>query len=459
MKELCIVANKLPVRPIETASGWGLERGEGGLVSALSPLLLEHGGLWVGNGQPSEAWDAVHDQVGYDIVPVPIPEDIQDGFYAGFCNATLWPLFHDLLGRSQFDLQWWYAYKKANSLFAKALEKADTPDEIWVHDYHFLLLPQLLRQARTQRYIRFFLHIPFPAFEIFRHIPWRNALLEGLLASDEVGFHTSLYRDQFLDAVKRLLGNEWVKGTTVTRPDGSGRCRVRVMPISVDTEVLAEKARTTGVHKRVRELRRPGISLLLGVDRLDYTKGIPDRLRAIENFFERYPEMRTRAVFIQVAVPSRGEVSEYRKHRSIIEELVGHINGRFSTPDWEPIRYIHRHLEQAELLALYKAADVAVVTPICDGMNLVAKEYVAAKAGDPGVLVLSEFAGAASELDQAIIVNPHDLERIADVLNDALHMPVEERRRRMQNMYEYLQTYNIHAWVDDALRRPLATAS
>ena len=459
MKELCIVANKLPVRPVEADSGWQLERGEGGLVSALSPLLLEHGGLWVGNGQPSQAWDAIRPEIGYDILPVPLPEDVQDGFYAGFCNATLWPLFHDLLGRSRFDISWWRAYQEANRLFAEALEEANPPNDIWVHDYHFLLLPELLRRERPERYIRFFLHIPFPAFEIFRHIPWRDALLKGLLAADEVGVHTALYRDQLLDAVKRLLGAEYVKGTSVLRPDGSGRCRIRVLPIAVDTATLAEKARDDAVHKRIRELRRPGVSLLLGVDRLDYTKGIPERLLAIENFFDRYPEMRTRAVFIQVAVPSRGEVSEYRRHRSTIEELVGHINGRLSTPDWEPIRYIHRHLEQPELLALYKAADVALVTPLCDGMNLVAKEFVSAKAGDPGVLILSEFTGAASELTQSILVNPHDLERIADSLYEALRMPVEERRQRMQAMFEHLKARNIHAWVNDALRPPLATAS
>ncbi len=455
MSPLTIIANKLPVRPVRAGSrGWKLERGEGGLVAALAPVLLEHGGTWFGNGEPGEDWDAVRAHIGYEVYPVSIPEKIQQGFYAGFCNATLWPLFHDLLGRSRFEPGWWYAYREANEIFAQAFDEQAGTQDIWVHDYHFLLLPELLRRSDPKRYIRFFLHIPFPAFEIFRHIPWREELLLGLIAADEIGFHTALYRDSFLDAVARLLGQEYIRGNSVVRPDGSGRCVARVLPISVDTQSLAAKAAQEVVHKRVRELRHPGVSLLLGVDRLDYTKGIPERLMAIENFFERYPDMRKRASFVQVAVPSRGEVEEYRQHRREIEELVGRINGRFSTPDWEPIRYIHRHLAPNELMALYKAADLALVTPLCDGMNLVAKEYVAAKAGDPGILILSEFTGASTELDGAFLVNPHHIERIADTLFQSLQTSVEERRANMERMYRFLEKRDIHAWVRDALSPP-----
>lgn len=453
MHPLCVVANKLPVRPVRAGSGWRLERGEGGLVAALTPILQHKGGTWFGAGNaPPEGWRAIGRRIGFRVQQVEIDPNTLHDFYAGFSNATLWPLFHDFLGRSEFEPTWWHAYQRVNAAFAAAVDEDPLRDDVWVHDYHFLLLPAMLRRTRPWRRIRFFLHTPFPAYEIFRHIPWRLELLEGMMAADEVGFHTDLYRDQFLDCIARLFGSHYVQNDTIVRPQDGDPCRVRVLPISIDTAVLAETAARPEVLARVAELTATGTALVLGVDRLDYTKGLPERFLGIERYFEKYPQETGKVTFVQIAVPSRGEVGEYDRHRKAIEGLVGRINGRFGTADWSPIRYLHRHLPKTELLALYRAADVALVTPLCDGMNLVAKEYVAVKRGAAGVLVLSEFAGAAEELRQALLVNPHDTEAIADMLARALTMPEAERVRRMQAMYAYLLHNDIHAWGRAALQ-------
>jgi alpha,alpha-trehalose-phosphate synthase [UDP-forming] len=453
MSKLAVIANKMPVRPVKTgAGGWRLERGEGGLVAALNPVLLARGGSWFGNdATPVEAWDAVRAKVGYEVHPVSVPREVQNGFYNGFCNAMLWPLFHDFLGRAEFNLKWWNAYYKANEIFAEAVAPRIGNSDIWVHDYHFFLLPEFLRQRRVRKYIRFFLHIPFPAFEIFRHIPWRNELLSGLVAADEVGFHTALYRDNFLGSVARLWGSKYVQGDSIRRP-GGGRCQARVLPISVDTAALAKAGEKPEVQQRIGELRAGGRALVLGVDRLDYTKGMPERMTAYEHFLERNPEQHGRVSLIQIAVPSRDEVTEYGRHKRYLEQLIGHINGRFGTADWTPVRYIHRHVNPNELTAMYKAADVALVTPLADGMNLVAKEYVAVKAGAPGVLILSEFAGAAAELTpHALLVNPHNTEGVAGAISKALAMPAGDRQSRMKAMYLHLKEHDIHAWVARAL--------
>ena len=452
MPRLAVIANKMPVRPVRSAGGWQLERGEGGLVTSLTPVLLEQGGSWIGNDpHPETAWDAVRAQVGFNVHPVALPRELQNGFYNGFCNALLWPLFHDFLGRAEFHSRWWPAYVRVNEIFADVAARHAADGDIWVHDYHFFLVPELLRRRRVRKHIRFFLHIPFPAYEIFRHIPWRDELLSGLFAADEVGFHTELYRENFLDSVGRLLGRNHIHGAAIRRPAG-GRCLTRVLPISVETGRLAEQGESGEVIGRAAELRAEGRALVLGVDRLDYTKGMPERMLAYEHFLERNPEHHGKVTYIQVAVPSRGEVAEYSRHQRVIEQLVGHTNGRFGSADWTPIRYLHRHVSPLELAALYKAADVALVTPLADGMNLVSKEYIAVKGGEPGVLVLSEFAGAAVELrPHALLVNPHSLEGVAGAVARALAMPAAERRARMTAMFLHLKQNDIHAWVERAL--------
>lgn len=452
MSKLAVIANKMPVRPVRQGSAWHVERGEGGLVSALMPVLRSHAGIWFGNdASPAEGWAAIAGEIGFDIGHVALPRELQNGFYNGFCNGLLWPLFHDFLGRCEFNLRWWHAYLRANEIFADAVAPRVAQHDIWVHDYHFFLLPEFLRQRRVRKYIRFFLHVPFPAFEIFRHLPWRNELLSGLVAADEVGFHTALYRDNFLETVARLWGGKYVHGDSVRRP-GGGRCWARVLPISVDTRALADGGESADVLKRAGELRAAGRNLVLGVDRLDYTKGMPERMLAYEAFLERNPGLHGKVTFMQVAVPSRGDVPEYSRHKRYLDQIIGHINGRFGSADWTPIQYLYRSVTPLELNALYKAADVALVTPLADGMNLVAKEFVAVKAGEPGVLVLSEFAGAADELaPHALLVNPHHLEGVAGTLNKALAMSVAERRARMTAMYLYLKKNDIHAWVDRAL--------
>ena len=448
-QSLVVVSNRLPVRAERRHGHLSLTRSPGGLVAALDPVLKRSGGVWVGwPGVAQEDIDAAgglkippEDGVCYRQVSLSAREVSQ--YYGGFSNRTLWPLFHYFVGRTIIDATTWRAYERVNERFARAMiEEARRGALVWVHDYQLLLVPQYLRRLVPEARIAFFLHIPFPATDVFRVLPWSRSLLRGMLASDLVGFQVQAYAWHFLNSAERLLGCEVDAATGIVRFEGR-EISVQVHPISVDVGHIEGLAR--GHAPPARDGERP--AEVLGVDRLDYTKGLHERLLAVERFFERYGSYHHRVRFTQLLVPSRERVAEYSQLKRQIDETVGRINGRFSEGGWVPIRYLVRSLPHEELVPLYRNADVALVTPLRDGMNLVAKEYITAQLENDGVLILSEMAGAAEELQEALVVNPFDVEAVAEALHRAISMPQDERRARMSALRDRVRAHDVHAWV------------
>ena len=449
-----VVSNRLPYTLRRAGDSWKTEKSAGGLATAMGPILNKTEGLWVGwSGDQSGANDAKRQSVlarwaeRERYVAVDLPPDTARGFYEGFSNQTLWPLFHSFPSLLRFDPDDWRAYVEANRLFCAAVVEQLRPgDMVWVHDYQLMLLPAMLREAAPDARVGFFLHIPFPSSTAFRILPRREELLRGLLGADLLAFHTHRYLQHFRDSVLRLLGTD----SRMDRVEAEGRTvRLEALPIGIAPEEFAglvEKDEKT--RRLLGEMRdRFGCcKVLLAVDRLDYTKGIPERLRAYRQLLSDSPELRGRVTLVQVAVPSRESVPMYKELRREVDELVGKINGEFSTPGWTPIVYLRRNLPRAELAALYALADVAWVAPLRDGFNLVAKEYVACQRGGVGVLVLSEFAGAASEMGEALMVNPYDEGRTAETIRRALEMPAEERRERMAALHKRVTHNNVFAW-------------
>ncbi len=380
--------------------------------------------------------------------PVFLSADEVSQYYDGFSNAVLWPLFHYLLDRIPPTSQEWDAYRSVNERFADAAAAAwrDPSDVVWVHDYQLVLVPQMLRARIPSARIGFFLHIPFPASEVVRILPWREQVLEGMLGADLVGFHTYTYQSHFSSAALRILG-------IPTRGDciyADGReIRLGVFPIGVDARTFGALAEDPDVLRDVAAIRSEAGTekILLGVDRLDYTKGIPRRLLAFERLLEREPQWRGKVRLVQIAVPSRDKVPSYQEFRRQVDELVGHINGAFSTVGWTPVHYVHRSLDERRVVALYRAADVMLVTPLRDGMNLVAKEFVTCRTDEDGVLVLSEFAGAAAEMGEALQVNPYDVESMSRMFDTALRMPDEERRLRMRSLRQRIASRDVQNWA------------
>jgi trehalose 6-phosphate synthase/phosphatase len=452
-ERLVVVSNRLPFRAERKGGRVTFTRSPGGLVSALDPVLRERGGVWIGwTGLGREDGEGGHGvrlpkdrNVQYEAVPLSGHEVTQ--YYAGFSNRTLWPLFHYFVGRTRFDANTWRVYDAVNKRFAERAEQfARAGDLVWVQDYQLLRTPHHLRQLVPDARIASFLHIPFPATDVFRVLPWSQRLLRGMLGADVVGFQVDAYADHFLNAAARLLGCDVDRATRQVQYDGR-TVTAMADAISIDADWVASVAESTG--PRIRHGDRP--REILGVDRLDYTKGIHERLLAVERLLERWPEYRRRIVFTQLLVPSRERVAEYSQLKRQIDEAVGRINGRFSEGGWMPIRYLVRSLPPEELIPLYRAADVAMVTPLRDGMNLVAKEYVMAQVTLSGVLVLSELAGAAEELQEALIVNPFDIEAVASALHRALSMQADERQARMSALRDRVRTHDVHAWVHDFL--------
>jgi trehalose 6-phosphate synthase/phosphatase len=373
-------------------------------------------------------------------------------YYDGFSNAVLWPLFHYLLDRIPPTSQEWEAYRSVNERFADAAAAVwrDPSDLVWVHDYQLALVPQMLRTRVPRARIGFFLHIPFPASEVLRILPWREQVIEGMLGADLVGFHTYTYRSHFASAVLRILGIQ-AQGDCIY-VDGR-EIRLGVFPIGVDARAFGALAADPGLLREVTAIRKDARDekILLGVDRLDYTKGIPWRLLAFERLLEKKPQWRRKVRLVQIAVPSRDNVTSYQEFRRQVDELVGRINGIYSTVDWTPIHYVHRSLEERNVVALYRAADVMLVTPLRDGMNLVAKEFVTCRTDEEGVLVLSEFAGAAAEMGEALQVNPYDIDAMAETFDAALRMPDEERRLRMRSLRRRIAARDVHSWAQGFL--------
>ena len=461
---LLIVSNRLPIVLRRRGNDWHREPGSGGLVTALEPALRRRGGTWVGwPGVLEEEGVDLHEllrrdssQDGFTVEPVPLTAAEVRDFYLGFSNETLWPLFHGLLDRCRFEPEYRNTYRQVNRKFAQVTLRVARPEQfVWVHDYHLMAVGEELKAAGCRNRVGFFLHIPFPPPDLFERLPWGRELLAALLHYDMVGFQTRRDRRNFLSCVELLRPLESkVHGDVVLwRKSPERATRVGVHPISIDLSLFTDDARTEEVGARAAQLRtRFGVErLLLGVDRLDYTKGIPQKLLGLERALEKHSDLIGRVKLVQLVIPSREEIPEYQCVRDQIERLVSRINARFGEGGWVPVHYEFASWPRSELLAFYRAADAALVTPLRDGMNLVAKEYVAASS-ERGALILSAFAGSADELGSgALLVNPHDVEGLAEAIHHSLTMPQDEQLERLTAMRERLQQHDIHAWVRDFL--------
>ncbi|HEX7100841.1 MAG TPA: trehalose-6-phosphate synthase [Acidimicrobiia bacterium] len=443
---LVVAANRLPVRWDPDDHRWVTS--PGGLVSALAPILRETEGVWVGwsgaaGGEPGRV-----DVDEIDNLLVPLDEQEIEDHYDGFCNGTIWPLYHDAIRPPEFHRHWWRCHVGVNQRFADTIaDVASEKDTIWVHDYQLQLVPGMLRERLPGARIGFFLHIPFPPPEIFERIPWRRQILQGLLGADYLGFQTRRAALNFADAAREFAG---AQGPASSLRYDDREVRVEPVPIAIDTAHYAGTAADPAVRKLGEDMRRDlgdPQTIVLGVDRLDYTKGIDLRLRALEQVLDTHPEFLGKVSFVQIAVPSREDVDEYQEIRRQVEEMVGRVNGRFSEAGWIPVHYVYRSIPFDELIGAYTTADVMLVTPLRDGMNLVAKEYVASRVDDTGVLVLSEFAGAAEQLEEALIVNPYDLDALADALARAVTMPRQEQRERMRRLRRKVARWDVHKWA------------
>jgi trehalose 6-phosphate synthase/phosphatase len=444
-RPVVVVSNRLPFTFHRGSRGIERRPSTGGLVSALEPVVSRRGGTWVGwPGLEIKARERVSTRAkNYKVEPVLLSDSEVTRYYHGLSNRTLWPLCHSLPALARFERKDWQSYEKINERFARVTaENARKGELIWVHDYHLMLVPEYLRQFAPRQRLAFFLHIPFPPHDIFRLCPWDRQLLRGLLACDLIGFHVQSYASNFFDCVERLLGARVDRKAMVVEL-GDRISQVGVFPIGIDFDLFDRKARE--VHD-VQD--QGGERFVLGVDRLDYTKGIPERIRAFERLLELHPRYREEVVLLQLAVPSRSQVAEYRGLKRSIDELVGRVNGRFATANWSPIRYLYRSISRDRLIALYREAAVGLVTPMRDGMNLVAKEFVASQVDDPGVLVLSRMAGAAETMHEALLVNPFDLDGTAEAIHRALTMDLDERASRMASLRRREKRDNVEAWVD-----------
>jgi trehalose 6-phosphate synthase/phosphatase len=466
-ERLIVVSNRLPYVFARTPSGgWKTQGGSGGLVTALVPVLRDRGGTWIGWSGTSgdstgldEAMKSASEQLGITLRGVQLDEGDVDNFYHGFSNEIIWPLFHDFPSLCIFDPKYWASYKEVNRRFAKAVvEECGKADFVWVHDYHLMNVAAEARAQGCKVRMGFFLHIPFPPPDIFFKLPWRSTVLHALLRYDLIGFQTLRDRRNFVQCLRFSEGPVTVhgKGNVVSVTAGSYTARVGNFPISIDYGSFARQAAAADVSARADELHRklPQRKLILGIDRLDYTKGIPQRLLAFRNALDRYPELRERVSLIQVVVPSRVDIPQYHELKTQIEQLVGEINGTFMRPGgWVPVWYLYSSLSRNELLAYYRAAHIALVTPLKDGMNLVAKEYCACSIEEDCVLILSEFAGAAAQLQRgALLVNPYDIEGVADAIYRAYTMADDERRNRMRRLRRGVRECDIFWWVDTYLQ-------
>ncbi|WP_440997279.1 alpha,alpha-trehalose-phosphate synthase (UDP-forming) [Arhodomonas sp. SL1] len=426
------------------------ENQAGGLAVAIQRALAEHGGIWFGwngriGGDPEHIEHSSHD--GIDYLRVPLTGSEHEHYYLGYANRVLWPVFHLMPMSMCYSRTDYNRYRAVNRRFAAQLAAVAEPgDRFWIHDYHLIPLGEALREQGLRQPLGFFLHIPFPPYQVLRALPDHRALLSALCRYDLVGFQTEADREAFLDAAHHALGAT-VEGGVAVHGE-AGRTATVVCPVGVAVDELAALAAHGRDSRRVRR-RIDGLygRLIIGVERLDYTKGLRARLAGYERFLERHPDRRGKVVFMQVATPSRTEIPDYRDLRHEVEGMAGHINGRYAEFNWVPVHYLHRSFARASLMGFYRHADAALVTALRDGMNLVAKEFVAAQdRDDPGVLILSELAGAAQELDAALLINPFDIDTIAEALEQALSMPLAERRERHQAMLGRLRASDLRDW-------------
>ena len=464
MGKIVIVSNRLPVQLQIREGKIEAVPSVGGLATGMKSVHSGAESLWVGwSGLTKEEIpEELEGQIDkalkkHGCSKVHLSNDEVNGFYFGFSNRTIWPLFHYFMEYAEFELPNWEVYKSVNQKFADALlEKIDEDDTIWVHDYQLMLVPQMVREKKPKISIGFFLHIPFPSYEIFRTLPWREEVLEGLLGSDLIGFHIYDYERHFLSSVRRLLGlevyfDEIYKDNRIVKVDS--------FPMGIDYNKFNEAAKVQAdMGSEQSDLQRrlslhkesaPDAKLILSIDRLDYTKGIAKRLNAFKYFLDKYPEYKEKVRLIVLAVPSRSKVPQYKLLKKEVDELVGRINGELATVSWTPIWYFYRSVPFESLIDLYTSSDIAWLTPIRDGMNLVAKEYIASRVDQSGVLILSEMAGSANEMNESILINPNNFEQIANALYQAINMPLEEQQRRNKVLQNRLKRYNVEKWAND----------
>jgi alpha,alpha-trehalose-phosphate synthase [UDP-forming] len=446
MSRLVVMSNRGPLRPVRRGRKIEWERSTGGLVTALDPVLTGRGGVWV-SGSSTAATPPDHP---YDLAAVRIPGPIEKLYYGGFSNAILWPVLHSFPSTIRLAEGPWDEYVSANRAFARgALRASGEDDTFWIHDYHMTLVPLMLRKDRPDSRIGWFCHIPWPGADTFRILPWHPMILEGLLGADLLGFHTERFATNFLDCIANLTEHE-VDFDTRTVRFLDRTVRVGAFPIGIDVGWVDDLMANPAMDMEAEDVRRSmrDRKVVLGVDRLDYTKGIPERLLAYERTLQRNPHMADEVVFVQVMVPSRTEVAAYASLKNEVDRLVGSINGKYAITGEVPIHYLFQSMDPRQLYVHYRAAHVALVTPLRDGMNLVAHEYVAAHPDGDGVLILSELAGAAEYLTGALVVNPYDLDAVAEAIERALHMDSAEMRERMDSMRRVVTDLDVHGWAD-----------
>ena len=457
MQPITVISNRAPYQLKRKFGQVVCEKNAGGLVSVLDEVMRQSGGAWIAWGEKGETPDSVGipiENPRYSLRLVRLTEEEVQHYYYGFSNRIVWPLSHYFLDRCHFETEYWNGYQAVNQKFAKVYgERSSNREPVWIHDFHLTLLPGLLRRDHPDFPIGFFWHIPFPASPVFRILPWREEILRGILGSDLVGFHLPLHADHFLQCVEDVLKIPVDRQSGAIRYEGR-LIRVSTFPVGVDFQRWDSLATQPALIEKALQLRQEvGTGhILLGVDRLDYTKGIRERLLAYERFLEKHAEFHGRVCMIQIAVPSRTRVDEYKSLRREIDEMIGRITGRFSTRKWIPLRYLYQSFDMEDIATYYVAADVALITPLRDGMNLVAKEYVACRRGEDGTLVLSEFTGAAGTLTEAILVNPYNIEGLAETIRLALAMPEEEKKRRMRNLREKVRDQDVYWWCDSFLK-------
>ena len=447
-RRLVVVSNRVP----STAEGPERAGAAGGLVSALTPAMEEHGGLWFGwsgrtaQRRPENA--PTTSQLGkVEVATVDLSEDDASLYYTGFSNRTLWPLLHSFPERVVMRSDAYRAYRRTNRRFAEALHGLLHPtDLVWVHDYHLFHVGRELRELGWTGKMGFYLHVPFPAADIFAILPWSSQILEGLLYYDLVGVQTKRYLHNLRDALQTELGGTLAANGALHLQDASVRLGEYQVGIEPADFLLTEGRPMRGLAERYSIPRASEHRIILGVDRLDYTKGIPQRLAAFERLIERNPSMREKVTLVQISSPSRSRVPEYIEEKERVDRLVGQINGRFSEGGWTPVRYLYRTYSHSELVYFYREADVFMVTPLRDGMNLVAKEFVASQGDDPGVLVLSKFTGAAGAMSDALVVNPYDVDATAEATAEALRMGAAERKRRWRALMDEVCRHTARSW-------------
>ena len=470
---LIVVSNRLPFHRSVNEKGESVwEKAAGGLITAMEPILFDADGVWLGwDGYISEEADKKKVELidvrdietseefdrskgkSYRIGCIPVTARELDEYYNRFSNGTLWALFHYFFEKSFIDYSAWRTYLEVNQRFAEYIDKfAAKDDVIWVQDFHLFMVPYFLRKLRPEQEIHFFLHIPFPHYDIFSILPWQRQILESLLCCNTVGFHHKQYLRNFAGAVERYKREK--EASREKTIEETIKTHFYANPISIDFEVLDKTSRQHSVVKRKKEIRKEAgcPKLIVGIDRIDYSKGIKERLLGLELLIKEYPELKEKFFYYQLVIPSRESVDTYKTLKKEIDEIIGRINGQFSTGLWAPVHYNYGTVPFEELVALYSAADVALVTPLRDGMNLVCKEYVAAHSDNDGVLVLSKFAGAIAEIKNCLSVNPYSLEDIASAIYEALNMPEKERKKRMIKMRNKIESNNITTWLENCLR-------